>query len=152
VITKNRLDKAFGPAGTSAGTILFISGIFLTSFHLSGLLLILIGAFVGFSYTSTTINSERMQIRFSNVIFGIIPVGKWIHIELSMKLGIKESNQIYTALSRGDRSMDIAEKDFRIVLLDPVNNEIMPVMKTDSFDSAQSQIIIYTNQLGLKQY
>ena len=129
MIKNNRLDKAFGPVGTSSGVILFIAGLILTCFYFSGFILILIGAFVGFTSTSTLIDFDKKRVKFSNNLFGIIKTGQWIQIEPAMKIGIKESNITWRAHSRGDRTLDIADKDFRIILFDSENKEIMPLKK-----------------------
>lgn len=149
MIKNNRLDKAFGPVGTSSGVILFIAGLILTCFYFSGLILVLIGAFVGFTSTSTLIDFDKKRVKFSNNLFGIINTGQWIQIEPAMKIGIKESNITWRAHSRGDRTLDIADKDFRIILFDSENKEIMPLKKTASLDSAKAELESLGNQLGL---
>ena len=52
VTTNNRLDKSFGPVGSSAGVMLFVAGLIITCFYSSGLILVFIGAFVGFTYSA----------------------------------------------------------------------------------------------------
>ncbi len=64
MIIKNRLDKSFGPAGTFAGIVLFIAGIILTYFYLSGVIIILIGAFAGFTGTSAIAELDEMTHQF----------------------------------------------------------------------------------------
>jgi hypothetical protein len=148
-MTNNRLDMSFGPVGTSAGVILFVAGLALSCFYFSGLILILIGGFVGFTSTSTLIDYAGKRVKFSNNIFGIIRTGRWIQIEPSMKIGIKESNQTYRTFSRGNRALDIARKDYRLILFDSGNREIMPLKKTDSLDEAKVELETMGNQLGL---
>ena len=58
MITVNRLDKAFGPVGTTAGISLFIAGLIISFFSFTGPILVLIGAFVGFTSTSTLIDHD----------------------------------------------------------------------------------------------
>ncbi|HSO78448.1 MAG TPA: hypothetical protein VLQ76_07760, partial [Bacteroidales bacterium] len=65
-----RLDKSFGPVGSSAGTLLFFGGLVSLYFSLTGLVLVLLGAFVGFSSSSTAIDFRKRKMRFSNDIFG----------------------------------------------------------------------------------
>jgi hypothetical protein len=146
---KNKLDMSFGPVGTPAGIFLFLAGLVLVFFHFSGLLLVLIGAFVGFTYSGTLIDTGKKRIRFSNFIFGIIPTGKWIPVDSSMKAGIRASNQIYSAFSQGNRSLDIDKKDFRIILYDSGDKEIMQVKKFGSVEAAKSELDRLRNQLGL---
>ena len=150
MITNYKLDKSFGPVGTTAGIFLFVVGIITIFSSFYGFILIVLGAFVGFSSTSTLIDFEQKRIKFSNNIFGIIPTGKWINVEPSMKIGIEESNVTWSAFSRGNRSLDIEQKDFRIVLFDSDNREMLTLMKTDSMESANGEMEKFCNQLGLR--
>lgn len=147
--TKNKLDKSFGPAGTSAGIFLFAAGLIITFFSLPGLILVLIGAFVGFTSTSTLIDFDKKRIRFSNNIFGIIPIGQWISIQTDMKIGIKKSNKVWRAYSRSNRTLDIANNDYRLILYDSKGKEIMPLQKSDNLDSAKLNLDKISKQLGI---
>jgi len=146
----NRLDNSFGPVGTFAGLIMFIAGIILTYFYLSSVFLVLIGGFVGFTFSSAIIDYEKKRVKFSNNIFGIIPTGKWFQILPTMKIGIKEINQTYKAYSQGNRTLDVSKMDFRIILYDSDEKEIMQIFKADSLDSAIAERDIIGNKLGLK--
>ena len=75
---KNKLDKSFGPVGTSAGSLLFVVGMIVIFNSIYGLILVVLGAFVGFSSTGTIIDTEKRRIKFSNNLFGIFQTGKWI--------------------------------------------------------------------------
>jgi len=147
--TNNRLDKAFGPVGTSSGIILFVAGLILTCFYLSGLFLAVIGAFVGFSSTSTLVDDDKKRVKFSNNLFGIFKTGQWIQIEPSMKIGIKDSNITWRTYSRGDRTLDITNKDFRVILFDSENREIMPLKKSSSLESDRMELETLGNKLGI---
>lgn len=148
MINNNKLDTTFGPVGSSAGMFVFIAGIVLTWFYFSGVILVLIGAFVGFSYSSTLIDYEKKRVRFSNNLFGFIPTGKWIHIEPSMKIGMKESSQTYTSFSRGNRQLDIPVNDYRLVLFDCNNTEVMQLKKFASKEAALQELEIERIKLG----
>jgi hypothetical protein len=147
--TKNKLDKVFGPVGTSAGIFLFFAGLIITYFSLTGLILVLIGAFVGFTSTSTVIDFDKKRLRFSNNIFGIFPIGQWIFIQKDMKIGIKKTNKAWRAYSQSNRTIDIAKNDYRIILFDSKGNEIMPMQKFDNLDFAKSNLQKYSKQLGI---
>jgi hypothetical protein len=149
MITQNKLDKSFGPIGTTAGIVLFAVGIITIFSSFYGLILIVMGAFVGFTSTSTFIDFEQKKVKFSNNIFGLISAGKWIPVESNMKIGIEESNVTWRALSRGNRNLDIEQKDFRIVLFDSDNRDILTLMKTDSMESAKIKLEKLCNQLEL---
>lgn len=149
MITKNKLDKSFGPAGTSAGIFMFIAGIVVTFYSFTGLILVFIGAFVGFTSTSTMIDNDKKRIKFSNNLFGFIKTGQWIDIKPEMKLGLKKSNRVYRAYSRSNRTLDIDSKDIRLILYGADNKQIMPIRKFDSLDIAKVELKKSGNQLGL---
>jgi len=151
MIQNNKLDKSFGPIGTIAGITLFLVGIILIFFSLSGLFLILLGAFVGFTSTSAMIDLNLKRVRFSNNLFGIIKTGSWFNVESTMKIVIEPSKRTWRAYSRGSRSVDITDKDFRLVLYDGDGKQIMPLMKTSSLESAKKEIESLITQLQLIQ-
>ena len=144
-----RLDKSFGPTGVIAGIILLIVGIILTPFYVSGLFLILIGSFVGLSSTSTIVDYENKRMKFSNNLFGIISVGKWVAIENNMKVGIIKSKKTWRSYSRGNRTLDITNNDFRILLYDSENRQVMPIKKVDTMDIAKKEMEEIAENLGL---
>ena len=145
----NKLDKSFGPVGASSGVILFVVGLILTFFYFTGLILVLIGTFVGFSSTSTMIDYDKKRVKFSNNLFGIIKIGQWVNIKPTMKVGIKELNLTWRSYSWGNRALDIVNKDYRIILFDSENREIVPIKKTESKDSAIIEKESIGKELGL---
>jgi len=149
MIINYSLDKSFGPIGSVAGITIFIAGLVLVFFSISGLFLILFGAFVGFSSTSTFIDFERKRVRFSNNLFGIIRAGRWFDITSDMKVGIKNSTKTWRAYSRGSQTLDATIKDFRIILYDSANNQIMPLRKLATIESAKIEVEKLSNQLEL---
>lgn len=149
MITKTKLDKSFGPAGTSAGIFMFIAGIVVTFYSFTGLILVFIGAFVAFTSTSTMIDNDKKRIKFSNNLFGFIKTGQWVDIKPEMKLGLKKSNRVYRAYSRSNRILDIDSKDIRLILYGSDNKQIMPIKKFDSLDIAKVELKKLGNQLGL---
>lgn len=149
MITENKLDRVFGPIGSSAGIPLFVAGLIITYFSWTGLFLVLIGAFVGFTSTSALVDYEKRRLKFTNRIFGIFPVGKWVVVDKSMKIGIKKSNKVWRAYSRSNRPLDIADSDYRMILYDANGREIMPIQKFDSIDLAKSGLEKFCNQFGL---
>jgi len=149
MIHKNKLDKSFGPSGSFAGYILFAAGLIATYSDPAGLILVILGAFVGFSSTSTIIDFAKRRIKFSNNLFGFIPTGKWIGIDPEMKFGMKESTVTWSVFSRSNRSTDTVNRDFRIALYDSDNHEIMEINKNDSPESAMNELDTIRKQLGL---
>ena len=152
MITNNKLDKSFGPVGTTAGIVIFVVGLITIVSSFYGLILIVLGAFVGFTSTSTFIDFEKKRIKFSNNIFGIIQTGKWIPVEPTMKIGVQESNVTWSAFSQGNRNLNIEQKDFRILLYDSENREILTLMKIGSMESAKVEMEILCNKLEITSF
>jgi len=150
MIIKNKLDIAFGPFGSSTGFFLFIGGIIATYFSIFGLIIVIIGAFAGFTSTSTFIDSDNKRIKFSNNLFGFISVGKWIDIKPQMKIGLKKSHKGYRAYIRGTQPVGIHINDIRIYLYGPDNKLIMPVKKINSYASSKRELSELSNLLGLE--
>jgi hypothetical protein len=140
MVIKNKLDVTFGPVGTSTGLFLFLGGVVATYFSPIGLALIIIGVFIWLTSTSTFIDIEKKRVKFSNNLFGIIPVGKWIEINPGMKLGLKKVHRGYRAYTRGTQPADIHLIDIRIVLYSPDNKEIFTLKKSDSYETAKMEL------------
>ena len=152
MIENNKFEKSFGPVGSFAGMVLFVAGLILIYFHFTGLILLLIGAFVGFSSTGTLIDYEKKRVKFSNNLFGIIRIGQGLNIEPSMKIGLKESNLTWRTYSQGNLSNDIVNNDYRIILFDSGNKEIIQIKKVNSKELAKIEIVTIGNKLGLNLY
>ncbi len=149
MITNNRLDKSFGTIGSSAGVFVFIAGVILTCLYFSAIILVLTGAFVGFTTSSALIDYGKKRVKFSNNLFGFLRIGKWMPLDPSMKIGIRESNQTYRAYGRGNQALDVTQHDFRLILYDSAKKEIMPVKKMKSLDAARIELEIECKRLGL---
>jgi hypothetical protein len=150
MIENNRFEKSFGPVGTTAGAIVFAAGLILSFTHLSGLILILIGAFVGFSNTSVQIDDENKRVKYSNNLFGCIRTGKWLRIDPAMILGMKETNVIWRSYSSGNRTLDISKPEHLIILYSSDNKEIMSIKKTKSREDAVVELERLKKRLDLR--
>jgi hypothetical protein len=150
MIARNKLDKTFGPFGSSTGLFMLIGGIVATYFSFLGIIFIIIGAFAAFTTSSTFIDAENKRIKYSDDLFGIIPIGKWIYIKPEMSLGLKKSHRGYVGYIRGNQPVDIHYNDIRIFLYDSNNKQIMPIKKFDSYESSKNEINILKSSLGLE--
>jgi hypothetical protein len=144
-----KFDKSFGPIGSSAGIFLFVAGLAITYISKSGLILSLIGAFVGFTSTSTFVDFDKRRLRYTNYIFGIIPIGQWVTIKPEMKIGFKKSNKVWKAYSRGNRTIEISEKGFTIFLYNSNGKELIPIKKAKNLELAKMDIDKLSQQLGI---
>jgi|GEM_PF-215935 len=149
MITRNRLDKSFGTAGSVAGMIVFVAGVVLACFYFSAIILIMLGAFTGFTNSSVMIDYERKRVKFSNNLLGLIRIGKWMAVEPSMKIGIRESKETYRSYSQGNRPLNVARQDFRLVLYDAANKEIMPLKTCATLEQARAELEITCLRVGL---
>ncbi len=148
MIISNKLDQSFGPVGSFAGKVVFVAGVVsIYYFSLYSLILILIGAFVGFSYSGAEIDFDRKRVRFFNNLFGIIKTGKWMNVKPDMKIGIRKSTKTWRSYSGGNRTLDIESQDYRLILYDSSGKMVMPVKKTDSLNIAKSELENLCKQL-----
>ena len=146
---RNSLDKVFGPSGSAAGLFILIVGLVVSYNFIGGIVLVLVGAFVGFTSTSSLIDIERKRVKYSNNIFGIITTGQWIDVTPEMSLRVKKNHIGYTTLSRSNRKLDIHVRDFRIVLFDKNKEELKPLKKFNSLDEAKKELVLLNAELGL---
>lgn len=149
MIVQNKLNKSFGPMGSFSGILVFVMGLIASYYSLYMLSLVILGAFVGFTSSSTFIDFEQKRARFSNNIFGIIRTGKWIAIENDMKIGLNISNQVWNAYSQSNRAIDIEEENIQITLYSANKQKIMPLKKLKSLDTAKEEISKLRNDLEL---
>lgn len=66
-----------------------------------------------------------------------------------MKIGIKKSNLRYRVYSRGNRALDIDQNDFRVVLFDSQNRELMQLKKFNTHEVARMELETMATQLGV---
>jgi hypothetical protein len=149
--TTNRLDRVFGPFGTSTGTFMTIGGMVMIYYSLYGIFVVIIGLFVGLTSTSTIIDWDKKQLKHSTNFFGIFKTGPWISIEPGMRLGIKRSRKAWQAYSRSNMPLSLSFSDYRIVLYGANNKQIMPIMKTSSLEMARQQLEELSGKLGLNK-
>ncbi len=145
----SKIEKAFGPTGTTAGIIIFIVGLGMMYYSFSALLLVVIGAFTGFTYTSTLVDFDKKQVRYTYNLFGMWPMGKWIPVEPGMQLGMKKSHNVWRTYSRGNQTLDIPDRDYRIILFDNKGREIIPLKKAATPDAAKMEMKEISTRLGI---
>lgn len=125
-----RFDKTFGPTASFAGIIILAAGLYASVMSLFGVILVVIGAYLAFTNTSTTIDFENKRIRHTSNLFGIIRTGHWIDIEPDMKLGYIKKKKGYRTYSRSNRTLDIRIQTRTLFLLDELNKPIIPLKKS----------------------
>lgn len=128
MLIKYKFEKSFGPVASFSGILIFFAGLAAIFYSLTGIVMILLGAFIGFTYSSTYIDFENRKVMFSNNLFGIIKTGKWISIDDEMKIGVSSANKVYRTYSRSDRTLDIKVKGKKAFLIDRNGKAILPLM------------------------
>ena len=149
MIIKNKIDRTFGPFGTSTGFCMLIGGIIAAYFSLYAIIIAVIGAFAAFTSTSTHIDTGMKKIRHSDNLFGIIPIGKWIDIRPGMMLGLRKGHRGFVGYIRGNQPVDIHEHDIRITLFDENRKPILPVKKFKTNESSRNELENLSSLLGL---
>ena len=146
-----KFDKSFGPVASFSGILIFIVGLIATYFSLTGLILVVLGAFIGFTNSSTTIDAKNKRIRFSNNIFGIIKTGKWINVDMDMQVGIKRDNKVYRTYSKSNRTLDIEVHDTKLYLFDKNDKPILPIMKIQNKKNNNDEIDKISSELEISR-
>ncbi len=146
---KNKLDKSFGPAGSSAGIFIFVVGIGMCFFTWWAIIALLLGAFVGFSYSGSLICEDEKHFCFYNYFLGFIPAGKCVNVEEGMYLHLRRANRVYTNYSRGNRPLDLPDKNIRLYLCDKNGNLLFPLKKYRQKEQSKEDAGIIAEKMGL---
>lgn len=142
-----RFGKAFGPVASLTGYVVFAAGVIQLYFSVTGIILVVIGAFMGFTDSGTTIDFETKKVRFTNNLFGFIKIGKWLDITKDMRIGIKRKTNVYRTYNRSNLYLDIQEKQVYLHLLNQKGKPIIPLKITDS--NPQKEMEDLSNRLGI---
>ncbi|MBN1115575.1 MAG: hypothetical protein JXA77_00095 [Bacteroidales bacterium] len=146
----NRFDKSFGPVGSFAGLFIFLAGLILIFYSYSAIILILLGAFVGFTHSSASIDFGDSKIRLTNNICGIFKFGKWIQVHPEMVISIKSNRQIYRNFSRSNRVLDIKTHKYQVLLCDEKLNPLIPLKYIKDLDDGKKIAKEYATRLNIK--
>jgi hypothetical protein len=115
-----------------------------------GIPLLLLGAFIGFSFTCTIIDVGLKRIRFSNTLFGFLPTGKWIDVKPEMGIKIKKVISGWRNNSMGNRSHDDVVADYRLVLCGREGKEILQVFRSDSNSDTMQKLEMLVDVLKIR--
>jgi len=149
MIINNKIEQIFGTAGSTSGYVFIIIGIVLLFYSFTGILVLIIGAFMAFSTTSAIIDFDNKRVKFSNNLFGFIKTGKWIDISPKMKIGIKKSDLSWRSFSRSNRSIDIDDKDFIIYIYSEKTNLNIALKKVNNLEVANKELDYFTKELSM---
>lgn len=149
--SNNKLGSFFGPIGAFAGIIVFIAGFISIYFSLIiGAILIIIGAFVGFSYTSVILDFDKKKFKSSNILFGFVPIGKWIQINKDLKVGFKLNKITFRTFSMSNRTSEFEQNEYRIILYDNNNKEVAEIKKSKNQKIAEIEVENISRKFNLE--
>lgn len=146
----HQFEKAFGPGASFAGKTLFVVGLIVLFYSTIGLILLLLGAFLGFTNTCTTIDFEKRKVKHSNNLFGFIKTSKWMNINDNMKTAICKSKHIYRTNSQSNKTVDVETETTLICLFDSEGKKIMPLKKVISIEEQENELYELSERLRLK--
>ncbi len=145
-----RFGNPFGPAGTSAGYFLLTGGVIIAILiSPTGLILSVLGAFIAFTHSSSTVDENQKQIKYANNLFGILSFGRWVDITNDMILKLKKYSGNYSSFSRSNRRLDFYKEEYRLYLCDKKGCEIMPVLRSKSLGALKTTAISLANKLDI---
>jgi hypothetical protein len=140
MLTDNKIDNLLGSSGTFTGYFLMIFGAIATYFDLTGLILVVVGMFMAFTFDGTIIDYNSRRIKSYTSFFGLLKVGKWYSINDFKKFSIHKSNRSYTTYSRANVPLTIKNSDIRLVLLNNTGSLKITIKKYSSFDAARKEM------------
>lgn len=148
-IINYKLDKSFGPAGGTVGIFLMLVGAFTIHLSISGLVLILLGSFMAFSGTGSSVDTAHFRIKFYNNLWGLWKVGKWEYVHPKMQLRLAHARMAYRVYSMSNQSMDVSEPDWRIYVHDGNSRQGQAICKFKKREEAEEELAMLSDVLNL---
>lgn len=139
-MTDHKLDKLLGTSGIFAGYSLMIFGAIWTYSSLTGLIFVLAGMFMAFTYDGTIIDFNSQRIKNYTCLFGLFKVGRWHSAGNFKKFSIYKSNRSYTTYSRANVPLTLNKSDIRLALLNDNGSLKITINKYDSFEAARKEM------------
>ena len=144
------LDKSFGPTGSFSGLILVLVGVILVPFYWTGAILIIIGAFVGFTASGCEINTNTRQVRQYHLLLGLFKTGTWQSLDRFSGLRVVQTRNSYRSYSLSNRSTVTIKEDFRVVLEAATPQSRVEVLKSGTREEADEEARKLAEILGLE--
>jgi len=138
--TDNKIDNLLGSSGTFTGYSLMIFGAIATYFNITGLILVVVGMFMAFTFDGTIIDYNSGRIKSYTSFFGLIKIGEWYNINDFTKFSIYKSNRSYTTYSRANVPLTVKNSDIRLVLLNNTGKLKITINKYNSFEAARKEM------------
>ena len=133
----NKLDKTFGPIGSFAGIVILLFGAYACFYSWIGITTVIVGLFLAFTDTSAKLDFENKRIKYSLNIFGFLSIGHWTEIKQGMRFIVKNPTRVYTANSQSNRKTEVSQKDYRVILQNDKEQDLMAVKKFVDKENAE---------------
>jgi len=140
MVTEYKIDKLLGPSGSFAGYSLMIFGVIGTCYNLTGLILVVTGMLMAFTFDGAIIDYNTRRIKNYTCLFGLFKVGKWHGVNNFNKFRIYKSNRSYTTYSRANVPLTLKTSDIRLVLLNENGSLRIKINKYNSFEAARKEM------------
>lgn len=153
MVVKYKLEYSFGPIGSFVGKFGFFSsilGMVISEFSVFALIFLVIPAFLGFSKTHIFIDTEKLKVRFSTTIFGLIPTGKWIDIDDEMEIGIRANMEQWQYIGLSNKSLKLKSTPFKIVLYKSTNKPLLTLKYANTVEEAKLELESLAKLLGME--
>jgi hypothetical protein len=150
MLIRNRIYNSFGPFESFAGKLIFIFGVISSFFSAYSSFLVMGGAFFGFTYFGTTIDTEKRRVRTGDVLFGIFKTGRWINIKPDMTLGVMKWNKVSQISSWSHQKISVPENSFLIVLFKSNGGKLLTLNKKESIGQANEELFSLSDLLNLR--
>ncbi len=145
----NNNGKSFSQPLIYVGYTLIIFGLYtLINAIVPGLIVTLIGIFIGFSSTGLTLNPNTKEFREYTIMFGI-RVGKWQSLENYPDLSLLKRTIGYSALSRGQRELSDSDSYIDICLLSKSHRKKILVKRMQNKEEALIDAKLIAEKMGL---
>ena len=151
MLIKNKIYNSFGPFESFAAKLVFIFGLAVVWFSFQAILLIIGGAFFGFTYFCTTIDIEKHRVRSGDVLFGVFKTGRWINIKPEMTVGVIKWEKVWRILSLSNRRVSVPENDFLVVLFNSNGKKLLTLNKKESVELANDELFHLSDLLNLRK-
>lgn len=149
MIIKSKITQTFGSTGATSGVVFFGIGVIMLFYTWKTIFLVIIGALLGFTKVFSFIDTDRRRVKLTEFYFGIIPIGKWIQVNDTMSLGYKMTNDGWSARSLSNRTLDIPDNRYTIILYDQNDMPIISLMKLKSEEEMTEKIELISTLLHL---
>lgn len=149
LLSDNKIDNFMGSTARAAGYSLIIFGLIGTYFKWTGLILVIAGAFMSFTYEGTRIDFIKRRIKSYTALFGIMKFGKWLPVDSFTSFNIYRSRRSYTTYSRANLTLTEKNDDIRLAFLNKDKSRKIVINKYKSFSEARDEMTQLIKDLHL---